>query len=111
MLPAQAATTSKELATMPAIYKTLQSELNKALAEEAKYFAQRAKHSFEQEQFRMYEALLTGERAKVFALQQSMDQELNASGAKEAIDQFNNGLITLKELANKLVSIEVELNK
>lgn len=96
---------------MSVIYKTLQSELGKAIAEEAKYFTERAKYSFEQEQFRMYEALLTGERAKMFALQSSMDQELNASGAKEAIDQFNNGLITLKELVNKLVSIEIELNK
>lgn len=96
---------------MSVIYKTLQSELDKALAEEAKYFAQRAKHPFEQEQFRVYEALLTGERAKIFALQRSMDQELNASGAKEAIDRFNNGLITVKELINKLVSIEIELSK
>ena len=96
---------------MPAIYKTLQSELDKAIKEEAKYFAERAKYQFEQEQFRMYDALLTGERAKMFALQQSMDQELNASGAKEAIDQFNNGLITLKELVGKLVEIEIELSK
>ena len=96
---------------MSAIYKTLQSELDKAIAEEAKYIAERAKHEFGTEQFRMYEALLTGERAKMIALQQSMDQELNASGAKEAIDQFNNGLITLKELVNKLVSIETELSK
>lgn len=96
---------------MPAIYKTLQSELNKTLKEQDKYFDERAKHEFGTEQFRLYDDLFIAERAKAIALETAMEREMNSSGAKEAIDQFNNGLITLKELVNKLVSIELELSK
>ena len=96
---------------MPAIYKTLQSELNKAVTEQTKHSAAREKHEFGTEQFRLYDDLLIAERAKAIALETAMEREMNSSGAKEAIDQFNNGMITLKELVNKLVSIEVELNK
>lgn len=96
---------------MSVIYKTLQSELNKAVAEQAKHSAERAKHEFGTEQFRLYDDLFIAERAKAIALETAMEREMNSSGAKEAIDQFNNGLISLKELVNKLVSIEVELNK
>ena len=96
---------------MPAIYKTLQSELNKTLKERDKYLAERAKHDFGMEQFRLYDDLGIAERAKAIALETAMEREMNSSGAKEAIGQFNNGLITLKELVNKLVSIEVELSK
>ena len=96
---------------MPAIYKTLQSELSKAVTEQAKHSAARAKHEFETEQFRLYDDLFIAERAKAIALETAMEREMNSSGAKEAIDQFNNGMITLKELVNKLVSIEIELNK
>ena len=96
---------------MPAIYKTLQSELGKALAEQDKYFKERAKYEFSTEQFRLYDDLVIAERAKAIALETAMEREMNSSGAKEAIDQFNNGMITLKELVNKLVSIELELSK
>ena len=60
---------------------------------------------------RLYDDLFIAERAKAIALETAMEREMNSSGAKEAIDQFNNGMVTLKELVNKLVSIEVELNK
>ena len=96
---------------MSAIYKTLQSELGKALAEQDKYFKERAKHEFSTEQFRLYDDLLVSERAKAIALETALEREMNSFGAKEAIDQFNNNLITLKELVNKLVSIELELSK
>ena len=96
---------------MPAIYKTLQAELNKALAEQDKYFKERAKHEFSTEQFRLYDDLVIAERAKAIALETAMEREMNSSGAKEAIDQFNNGMITLKELVNKLVEIELTLSK
>ena len=96
---------------MSAIYKTLQSELNKANAEGTKYIAARVKQEFGTEQYRMYDDLFIAERAKAIALETAMEREMNSSGAKEAIDQFNNGLITLKELVNKLVEIELELSK
>ena len=96
---------------MSASYKTLQSELNKANAEGTKYIAERAKHEFGTEQYRRYDDLFVAERAKAIALETAMERELNSSGAKEAIDQFNNGLITLKELVNKLVEIELTLSK
>ena len=96
---------------MSAIYKTLQSELGKALAEQDKYFKERAKYEFETEQFRLYDDLAIAERAKVIALETAMEREMNSSGAKEAIDQFNNGMITLKKLVNKLVSVELKLSK
>lgn len=96
---------------MSAIYKTLQSELHKALAEQDEYFKERAKHEFGTEQFSLYDDLLIAERAKAIALETAMEREMNSSGAKEAIDQFNNGLITLKELVNKLVEIELTLSK
>ena len=96
---------------MSVIYKTLQSELKKALAEQDKYFKERAKHEFSTEQFRLYDDLLVSERAKAIALETALEREMNSFGAKEAIDQFNNNLITLKELVNKLVSIELELSK
>ena len=66
---------------------------------------------FETESYRLYDDLSIAERAKVIALETAMEREMNSSGAKEAIDQFNNGLITLKELVNKLVEIELELSK
>ena len=47
---------------------------------------------------------------QAIALETAMEREMNSSGAKEAIDQFNNGLITLKELVNKLVEIELTLS-
>ena len=96
---------------MSALYKTLQSELNKASAEQVKLGVERAKHEFETEQYRLYYGLFVAERAKTFALEAAMGRELNSSGAKEAIDQFSNGLITLKELVNKLVEIELTLSK
>ena len=96
---------------MPVIYKTLQSELNKANAEGTKYITERAKHEFGTEQYRIYDELFVAERAKAIALETAMERELISSGAKEAIDQFNNGLITLKELVNKLVEIELTLSK
>ena len=96
---------------MSAIYKTLQSELHKAVAEQDKYDKERAKYEYETEQFRLYGDLIIAERAKAIALETAMGREMNSSGAKEAIDQFNNGMITLKELVNKLVSIELELSK
>ena len=96
---------------MSVIYKTLQSELNKASAEQVNLGAERAKYEFESEQYRMYDDLLTAERAKAIAFETAMERELNSFGAKEAIDQFNNGLITLKELVNKLVEIELTLSK
>ena len=96
---------------MSAIYKTLQSALDKTLKEQDKYFEERAKHEFSTERFRLYDDLVIAERAKAIALETAIEREMNSSGAKEAIDQFNNGLITLKELVDKLVSIEVELSK
>ena len=96
---------------MSAIYKTLQSELNKASAEQVKLGVERAKYEFGTEQFRLRDDLFIAERAKAFALETAMEREMNSSGAKEAIDQFNNGLITLKELVNKLVEIELTLSK
>ena len=96
---------------MSFIYKTLQSELNKAVTEQDKHIAERAKYEFGTELFRLYDDLVIAERAKAIALETAMEREMNSSGAKEAIDQFNNGLITLKELVNKLVSIEIELSK
>ena len=96
---------------MSALYKTLQSELNKASAEQVKLEAERAKHEFGTEQYRMYDDCSIAERAKAIALETAMERELNSSGAKEAIDQFNNGLITLKELVNKLAEIELTLSK
>ena len=96
---------------MSAIYKTLQSELNKANAEGTKYITERAKHEFETEKYRMYDDLFIAERAKAIALETAMEREMNSSGAKEAIDRFNNGLITLKELVKKLTEIELELSK
>lgn len=96
---------------MSAIYKTLQSELNKTLKEKDKYLAERAKYDFGMEQFRLYDDLSIAERAKAIALETAMGREMNSSGAKEAIDQFNNGMITLKELVNKLVGIELTLSK
>ena len=96
---------------MSAIYKTLQSELNKANAEQAKHTKERSKHEFDTEQYRLYDDLLVAERAKAIALETAMEREMNTSGAKEAIGQFNNGLITLKELVNKLVEIELTLSK
>ncbi len=96
---------------MSALYKTLQSELNKASAEGTKYIKERAKHEFGTEQFRLHDDLFIAERAKAIALGTAMEREMNSSGAKEAIDQFNNGLITLKELVNKLVEIELTLSK
>ncbi len=96
---------------MSAIYKTLQSELNKAVAEQAKHSADRAKHEFGTEQFRLYDDLLVSERAKAITLETAMEREMNSFGAKEAIDQFNNRLITLKELVDTLVAIELELSK
>lgn len=95
---------------MSAIYKTLQSALDKAIAEQDKYFKERAEHEFGTEQFSLYDDLLIAERAKAIALETAMEREMNSSGAKEAIDQFNNGLITLKELVNKLVEIELTLS-
>ena len=96
---------------MSALYKTLQSELNKASAEQVKLGVARAKYEFGTEQFRLHDDLLIAERAKAIALETAMEREMNSSGAKEAIDQFNNGLITLKELVNKLVEIELTLSK
>lgn len=96
---------------MSALYKTLRSELNKANADQTKWSKERAKYDYELEEFRMYDDLLIAERAKAIALETAMEREMNSFGAKEAIDQFNNGLITLKELVNKLVSIELELSK
>ena len=96
---------------MSVLYKTLQAELSKAYAEGTKYSAERAKHEFGTEQFCLYDDLFIAERAKVITLETAMEREMNSSGAKEAIDQFNNGLITLKELVNKLVEIELTLSK
>ena len=96
---------------MSAIYKTLQSKLNKANAEQTKWAAERAKYDYATERFRMYDDLLIAERAKALALETAMERELKSFGAKEAIDQFNNGLVTLKELVNKLVEIERTLSK
>ena len=96
---------------MSATYKTLQSELDKANTEGTKYIAERAKHEFGTEQYRLYDDLFVAEHAKTIALETAMEREMNSSGAKEAIDQFNNGLITLKELVNKLVEIELTLSK
>ena len=96
---------------MSALYKTLQSELNKANAEGTKFIAERVKQEFGTDQYRLHDDLFIAERAKAIALETAMERELNSSGAKEAIDQFNNGLITLKELVNKLVEIELTLSK
>ena len=96
---------------MSATYKTLQFELDKVITAQEKYLAERAKHDFGMEQFRLYDDLLIAERAKAIALETAMEREMNSSGAKEAIDQFNNGLVTLKELVNKLVEIELTLSK
>ena len=96
---------------MSMLYKTLQSELSKAISEMNKALTARAKHPFETESYRLYDDLSIAERAKVIALETAMEREMNSSGAKEAIDRFSNGLITLKELVNKLVEIELELSK
>ena len=96
---------------MSALYKTLRSELNKANADQTKWSKERAKCDYEWEEFRMYDDLFIAERAKAIALETAMEREMNSSGAKEAIDQFNNGLITLKELVNKLVEIELTLSE
>ena len=58
--------------------------------------------------YRFYGAFIA---AKVIALETAMEREMNSSGATEAVDWFNNNLITLKELVNKLVEIELELSK
>ena len=96
---------------MSALYKTLQSELDKANAAQTKWSKEREKYDYELEEFRMYDDLFIAERAKVIVLETAMEREMNSYGAKEAVDQFNNGLITLKELVNKLVEIELTLSK
>jgi len=110
MLPAQAANPQRSF-NMTTLYKTLQSELNKTVEERDKVIKEREKHQFETESYRLYDDLSIAERAKVIVLETAMEREMNSSGAKEAIDQFNNGLITLKELVNKLVEIELTLSK
>ena len=76
-----------------------------------KWGLEREKYEFGEEEFRLYGDLFIAERAKAIALETAMEREMHSSGAKEAIDQFNNGLITLKELVSKLVEIELTLSK
>ena len=93
------------------LYKVLDAELAKAEADMQSAIVSRAKATPGSPDYLFADAMVRAYQAKAIVLSQEIDNILLQGGAKGAIDQFNNGLISIKELVETLQAIEADLLK
>lgn len=91
------------------LYKDLTKEAEKADAAMQAAIASRTPQLPGSDAYRLYDALARAEQAKAVVLSQEIDNLLLAEGAKDAISQYNNGLLSIKELVETLQAIEADL--
>ena len=93
------------------LYKVLDTELTKADVDMQSAIANRGKATPGSPDYLFADAMVRAHQAKALVLSQEIDNILLQSGAKGAIDQYNNGLISIKELVETLQAIEADLLK
>lgn len=91
------------------LYKDLTKEANKADAAMRSAIAARTAQVPGSDAYHLYDALARAEQAKAVALFQEIDNLLLVAGAKDAIAQYNNGQLSIKELVETLQATEAEL--
>ena len=91
------------------LYKDLMKEAGKTNAAMQAALAARTAQTPGSDAYLLYDALVRAEQAKALVLAQEIDNFLLAAGAKDAISQYNNGLISIKELVETLQAIEADL--
>ena len=91
------------------LYKDLTKEADKTDTAMQAAIAARTAQPPDSDAYRLYDALARAEQAKALVLAQEIDNFLLAAGAKDAISQYNNGLISIKELVETLQAIKADL--
>lgn len=91
------------------LYKDLTKEADKTDAAMQTAIAARTAQTPGSDAYHLYDALARAEQAKALVLSQEIDNLLLAEGAKDAISQYNNGLISIKELVETLLATEASL--
>lgn len=91
------------------LYKDLTKEADKASAAMQSAIAARTAQTPGSDAYLLYDALARAEQAKALVLFQEIDNLLLVAGAKDAISQYNNGMISIKELVETLQATEASL--
>ena len=91
------------------LYKDLMKEADKTDAAMQAALAARTAQTPGSDAYLLYDALVRAEQAKGLVLFQEIDNLLLVAGAKDAISQYNNGMLTIKELVETLQATEASL--
>ena len=91
------------------LYKDLTKEANKTDAAMQAAIAARTAQTPGSDSYLLYDALARAEQAKALVLSQEIDNLLLVAGAKNAISQYNNGQLSIKELVETLQATEASL--
>lgn len=95
---------------MVKLYKDLEKALGKADADMQAAIIKRNEVDHDTDDFKYWATLAEAYRAMALSISQSMDNLLLEGGARKVIDNFNNGLYSLKETVEALKAIEAELS-
>lgn len=91
------------------LYKDLNKEANKTDAAMQAAIAARTAQTPGSDAYHLYDAIARAEQAKALVLFQEIDNLLLVAGAKDAISQYNNGQLSIKELVETLQATEASL--
>lgn len=91
------------------LYKDLTKEAYRANSAMQAAIAARTAQTPGSDAYLFYDALSRAEQAKALVLSQELDNLLLVAGAKDAISQYNNGQLSIKELVETLLATEASL--
>lgn len=91
------------------LYKDLNKEANKTDAAMQAAIAARTAQTPGSDAYHLYDAIARAEQAKALVLFQEIDNLLLVAGARNAISQYNNGQLSIKELVETLQATEASL--
>ena len=95
---------------MVKLYVDLEKALGKADADMQAAIIKRNEVDHDTDDFKYWATLAEAYRAMALSISQSMDNLLLEGGARVVLDQYNNGLLTLKETVDGLKAIEADLS-
>jgi hypothetical protein len=95
---------------MVKLYVDLEKALDKADADMQAAIVKRNEFAPDTDDFKYWTALVEAYRAMALSISQTMDNLLLEGGARAVLDQYNNGLLTLKETVDGLKAIEADLS-
>ena len=95
---------------MVKLYVDLEKALGKADADMQAAIIKRNGFASDTDDFKYWAAMTEAYRAMALSISQTMDNLLLEGGARVVLDQYNNGLLTLKETVDGLKAIEADLS-